>query len=55
MTITLTFKKFTTKPQTVTIELNEQLTMEQLRKLWEFEQFINGLPGVMSRLHVGVE
>lgn len=54
MTVTLTFKKFRARPQTISIEVPDSLSIADLKKLWEFEQFINNLP-VNIRLHVGVE
>jgi hypothetical protein len=54
MLVTLTFKKFRSHPQVVTIEVPETLSIADLKKLWEFEYFINSLP-VNVRLHVGVE
>jgi hypothetical protein len=44
MTITLTFKKFGSKPKVVDIQLLHDLTLEQMKKLWEMEQFLNTLP-----------
>ena len=55
MIVTLRFKKFGGKPQLVTIELSEELTLAQLKKLWEFEHFLNNLPGVTTRLHLETE
>lgn len=55
MLLTLTFKKFRSRPQIVEIKVSENLTIADLKKLWEFEQFINCLPGCPVRLHVGQE
>ena len=43
------------KPKTVYVELSESLNLEQLKKLWEFEQFLNNLSGCPLRAHITVE
>lgn len=55
MKLSLTFKKGPgTKPQVVEVYTSDNLTMADMKRLWEFEQFMNVLPGCPLRLHVGL-
>jgi hypothetical protein len=56
MQLTMVFKMGPmNRPKTIHVELSEELTLTQLKKLWEFEQFLNSLPGCPLRAHINVE
>lgn len=42
------------RAKVVEIPVSDRLNMEDLKRLWEFELFINSLPGCPVRLHLEV-
>lgn len=43
------------RPQVVEIEVSDNLSLADLKRLWEFELFMNSLPGFPIRLRLEVE
>ena len=42
------------KPLESITELSEELTIANMKRLWEMEQFLNNLPGSDLRIHINL-
>jgi len=54
MIITIRITQQGHKPKTVTTPVSPNLTMAQIKLLWETEQLLNNLPGANLRVHIDI-